>query len=160
MSFYILAKTLVFLFLSISHPTTLVFDEPVEYVSAGREGDFDLHRANNQKIVVIRPLKPFGETDMIVITKDHHYQFKLKEVQAGQGIDKSHSFINIYDGEINRSFEKKIETDTYKVFEGASSTWIVNKSKNPINVNGVEVIRDGYFSKGSPILINNQRAWN
>lgn len=160
MNFYILTKSMIYLFLCISHPTTLVFDEPVEYVSAGRDGDFDLHRANNKKIVVVRPLKPFGETDMIVITKDHHYQFKLKEVLASQRADQSHSFINIYEGAINRSFDKKIETDTYKILEGETSSWIVNKSKNPINVNGEEIVRDGYFSKGSPILINNQRVWN
>lgn len=160
MNFYILAKSMIFLFLSIKHPTTLVFDEPVEYVSAGKEGDFDLHRANNQKILVIRPLKPFEETDMIVITKDHHYQFKIKEIRPGLIPDQSHSLINIYEGEINRSFDKKIETDVYKIYEGTSSSWIVNKSKKPINVNGVEVIREGHFSKGSPILINNQRVWN
>lgn len=160
MNFYILAKSMTYLFLCISHPTTLVFNEPVEYVSAGREGDFDLHRANNQKIVVLRPLKPFGETDMIVITKDHHYQFKLKNVLVSQKSDQSHSFINIYEGAINRSFEKKSETEAYKILEGETSSWIVNKSKVPINVNGEEVIRDGYFSKGSPILINNHRAWN
>ncbi len=160
MNFYILAKSMIFLFLSTNHPTTLVFDEPVEYISAGREGDFDLHRARNQKIVVMRPLKPFIETDMIVITKDHHYQFKLKEVNASIEAQKSHSFINIYDGEINRSFEKKLESDSFKVFEGETSSWVINKLKTPINVNGVEVIRDGYFSKGSPIIINNQRVWN
>ncbi len=160
MNFYILAKSMIYLFLTISHPTTLVFDEPVEYVSAGREGDFDLHRANNQKIVVVRPLKPFGETDMIVITKDHHYQFKLKEVLGNQDSIQTHSFVNIYEGAVNKSFDKKVETDTFKVFEGETSSWIVNKSKNSINVNGEEVSRDGYFSKGSPILINNQRVWN
>ena len=151
---------MIFLFLSTNHPTTLVFDEPVEYISAGREGDFDLHRARNQKVVVMRPLKPFGETDMIVITKDHHYQFKLREVLGTQESQKSHSFINIYEGAINRSFEKKLDTESYKVFEGETSTWVINKSKSPINVNGAEVVRDGYFSKGSPILINNQRVLN
>jgi type IV secretory pathway VirB9-like protein len=160
MNFYVLAKSIIYLFLSITHPTTLVFDEPVEYVSAGREGDFDLHRANNQKILVIRPLKPFGETDMIVITKDRHYQFKLKEVQVSQGSDSTHSFVNIYAGDINRSFEKRVETEGYKIFEGTSSSWVVNKAKKPITVNGVEVGREGYFSKGSPIIINNQRVWN
>lgn len=160
MNFYILTKSMIYLFLSTNHPTTLVFDEPVEYISAGREGDFDLHRARNQKIVVMRPLKPFIETDMIVITKDHHYQFKLKEVNASLEGGKSHSFVNIYEGAINRSFEKKLESDLFKVYEGETSSWIINKSKTPINVNGVEVIRDGYFSKGSPIIINNQRVWN
>jgi hypothetical protein len=157
MNFYVLAKSMIFLFLSPNHPTTLVFDEPVEYISAGREGDFDLHRARSQKIIVMRPLKQFIETDMIVITKDHHYQFKLKEDLDSKS---SHSFVNIYEGVVNRSFEKKLETDSYKVFEGETSSWVVNKSKIPINVNGMEVVRDGYFSKGSPILINNQRVWN
>ncbi|MGZ3745421.1 MAG: TrbG/VirB9 family P-type conjugative transfer protein [Bacteriovorax sp.] len=160
MDFYILAKSMIYLFLSFSHPTTLVFDEPVEYVSAGKEGDFNLHRANNQKILVVRPLKAFGETDMIVITKDHHYQFKLKEVQGTQNPDQSHSFVNIHSGEINRSFVKKLETENFKIFEGESSSWVVNKSKKAIQVNGVEVIREGYFSKGSPLLINNQRVLN
>lgn len=160
MNFYILAKSMTYLFLTLSHPTTLVFNEPVEYVSAGKEGDFDLHRANNQKILVIRPLKYFGETDMIIITKDRHYQFKLKEVQQGQNSDQSHSLVNIYEGAINRSFNKKIETDNYKIFDGETSSWVVNKAKSPITVNGVEVVRDGYFSKGSPILINNQRVSN
>lgn len=160
MNFYILAKSMTYLFLTLSHPTTLVFNEPVEYVSAGKEGDFDLHRANNQKILVIRPLKYFGETDMIIITKDRHYQFKLKEIQQGQNSEQSHSLVNIYEGAINRSFNKKIETDNYKIFDGETSSWVVNKSKAPITVNGVEVVRDGYFSKGSPILINNQRVSN
>lgn len=160
MNFYILAKSMTYLFLTLSHPTTLVFNEPVEYVSAGKEGDFDLHRANNQKILVIRPLKYFGETDMIIITKDRHYQFKLKEIQLGQNSEQSHSLVNIYEGSINRSFNKKIETDNYKIFDGETSSWVVNKSKAPIIVNGVEVVRDGYFSKGSPILINNQRVSN
>lgn len=160
MNFYILAKSMTYLFLTLSHPTTLVFNEPVEYVSAGKEGDFDLHRANNQKILVIRPLKYFGETDMIIITKDRHYQFKLKEIQQGQNSEQSHSLVNIYEGAINRSFNKKIETDNYKIFDGETSSWVVNKSKAAITVNGVEVVRDGYFSKGSPILINNQRVSN
>jgi type IV secretory pathway VirB9-like protein len=158
-NFYILAKSLTFLFLTISHPTTLVFDEPVEYVSAGKEGDFDLHRANNQKILVVRPMKNFGETDMIVITKVHHYQFKLKEVLPNNP-EQTHSLVNVYEGETNKSFNKKIETDLFKFYEGETSTWIVNKTKIPISVNGTLVERDGYFSKGAPILINNIRVSN
>jgi type IV secretory pathway VirB9-like protein len=98
MEFYILTKSLIYLFLTISHPTTLVFDEPVEYVSAGKEGDFNFHRANNQKILVVRPLKEFSETNMIVITKDHHYQFKIKSPISGE---KTHSFVYLHEGKIN-----------------------------------------------------------
>jgi hypothetical protein len=157
MDFYILTRSLIYLFLTISHPTTLVFDEPVEYVSAGKEGDFDLHRANNKKILVVRPLKEFNETDMIVITKDHHYQFKIKSPLAGE---KTHSFIYLHEGEINRSFVKRVETENYKVLEGDTSTLIQNKKKEPLTVNEQVVDREGYFSKGSPILIGNLRVWN
>lgn len=158
MNFYILAKTLTYLFLTISHPTTLVFDEPIEYVSAGKEGDFSIHRANNQKILVIRPLKSFGETDMIVITKDNHYQFKLKEVYQEQETNKTHSLVNIYNGGINKSFTKKFENQVIVLFEGDTSIWIVNKSKEKLIINNMEILKEGYFSKGSPILINNERV--
>lgn len=158
MDFYILAKSLTYLFLSISHPTTLVFEEPIEYVSAGKQGDFDIHRSNNQKILVLRPLKSFGETDMIILTKKNHYQFKLKEVYLNGLNDKSHTLVNVYKGEVNKVYAKKLETDSFRVFEGETSTWIVNKSKDSLKVNGVEISKEGYFSKGSPLLINNQRV--
>ena len=158
MDFYILAKSLTYLFLSISHPTTLVFEEPVEYVSAGKEGDFNIHRSNNQKILVLRPLKSFGETDMIILTKENHYQFKLKEVYLNGLNDKSHTLVNVYQGAINKSFTKKIETEKFRFFEGETSTWIVNKTKEALQVNEKEIVKEGHFSKGSPILINNQRV--
>lgn len=157
MDFYILARGLIYLFLTISHPTTLVFDEPVEYVSAGKEGDFDLHRANNQKILVIRPLKEFNETDMIVITKNHHYQFKIKSPAQGE---KSHSFIYLHEGEINRSFIKKLETENYRILEGDTSILVQNKKKGPLVVNEQVIDRQGHFSKGSPVMIGNQRVLN
>ena len=158
MSFYILSHTLTYLFLSLSHPTTLVFNEPIEYVSAGSNGDFDLHRANNQKILVIKPLKSFGETDMIVLTKNQHYQFKLKEVLPNGDQSKSHSLVNIFEGEINRSYVKKTETDAFKILEGDASVWLINKSNKSLSANGLEVIREGYFSKGAPIFINGERV--
>lgn len=158
MGFYILSKTLTFLFLSLSHPTTMVFVEPIEYVSAGSNGDFDLHRANNQKILVIKPLKSFGETDMIVLTKDQHYQFKLREIPSNADQGKSHSLVNIYKGEINKSYIKKLDTDTYRVLEGETSTWVINKTGKNLEVNGGELERDGYFSKGAPLLINKERV--
>lgn len=158
MSFYILSKTLTYLFLSLSHPTTLVFNDPIEYVSAGSNGDFDLHRANNQRILVVRPLKSFGETDMIVLTRDQHYQFKIKEVPLNADQKNSHSLVNVYGGEINKSYIKKLDTETYRVLEGGTSVWVINKTGKNLDVNGSELERDGYFSKGAPLLINKERV--
>jgi hypothetical protein len=142
----------------MSHPTTLVFDEPVEYVSAGKEGEFTLHRANNQKILIIQPLKEFTETDMIVVTKDKHYQFKIK--RPDQELGKSHSFVYIHEGEVNRSYVLKFENSDIKILEGESSTLVQNKTKKPIMVNGKMIERESVFSKGTPFLINNQRVFN
>lgn len=158
MDFYILTRSLIYLFLSISHPTTLVFDEPVEYVSAGKEGEFTLHRANNQKILIVQPLKEFTETDMIVVTKDKHYQFKIKRPDQESG--KTHSFVYIHEGEVNRSYVLKFENSDIKILEGDSSTLVQNKTKKPILVNDKMIERESVFSKGTPFLINNQRVFN
>ncbi len=158
MDFYILARSLIYLFLTVSHPTTLVFDEPVEYVSAGREGEFSLHRANNQKILVVQPLKDCSETDMIVITKDHHYQFKVKRPVLET--DKTHSFVYIHEGEVNRSYVLKFENSEVKILEGNTSSLVQNKTQKPILVNEKVVDREASFSKGIPFVVNNQRVLN
>lgn len=158
MDFYILTRGLIYLFLSVSHPTTLVFDEPVEYVSAGKEGEFALHRANNQKILVVQPLKEFTETDMIVITKDHHYQFKVKKPATDN--EKTHSFVYLHDGGINRSYVLKFENETVRILEGDTSSLVQNKTKKNVLVNDKLIDREGSFSKGIPFIVNNQRVFN
>jgi type IV secretory pathway VirB9-like protein len=158
MDFYILTRGLIYLFLTVSHPTTLVFDEPVEYVSAGKAGDFSLHRANNQKILVVQPLKDFFETDMIVITKDHHYQFKLKKPTSED--EKAHSFVYLHQGGINKSYILKFENEVVRILEGDTSTLIQNKTKKSLLVNDKLIEREGSFSKGIPFIVNNQRVFN
>ncbi len=143
---------------SLSHPSTLVFDEPVEYVSAGKEGDFSLHRANSQKILVIQPLKDFKETDMIVITKNQHYQFKIRSPLSQ--IEKTHSFVYIHDGEIDRSYVLKYENSVLRILEGEKSTLIQNKTKSTISINDKLIEREGYFSKGIPFIQGEQRILN
>lgn len=158
MDFYILARSLIYLFLTTSHPTTLVFDEPVEYVSIGKEGDFSLHRANNQKILVVQPLKDFLETDMIVITKEHHYQFKVRMPESKN--ESTHAFVYIHDGGINRSYVLKFENTELRILEGDTSTLIQNKTNKPILVNEKLVERENHFSKGTPFIVNKQRILN
>jgi hypothetical protein len=158
MDFYILARSLIYLFLTISHPTTLVFDEPIEYVSIGKEGEFSLHRANNQKLLVVQPLKDFTETDMIVITKDKHYQFKVRKPETEKEL--AHSFVYMHEGEINRSYVLKFENSDVRILEGETSSLIQNKTKKQILINEKIVDREGNFSRGIPFIINNQRIFN
>ena len=155
MEFFILAKTMTYLFLSLSSPTTLVFEGTIEYVSAGKQGDFSLHRSNNQKILIVQPLKEVGETNMVVVTSKGHFQFKLKTVP-----EDNHQFVYVYHGEMNKTFIKKLETGEFRILEGDSSTLVQNKLDSPLIVNESEVVREGHFSKGAPIFINNKRILN
>ncbi len=155
MEFFILAKTMTYLFLSLSSPTTLVFEEPIEYVSAGKQGDFSLHRSNNQKILIAQPLKEVNETMMVIVTRNQHYQFKVKTVP-----DRNHHFVYIYRGEVNKTFIKKKETEEFRILEGDSSILVQNKLDSPIFVNETQVIREDHFSKGVPVFINNKRILN
>lgn len=155
MDFYILAKSMVYLFLSTSSPTTLVFQEPIEYVSAGKNGDFALNRSNNQKILVIQPLKEIDETNMVVITKDQHFQFKVRTLEKGH-----HPFIYVYPGTINKTFVKKLETSEFRVLEGDTSMLVQNKREESLKVNESNVDREEHFSKGVPLFINGKRVLN
>jgi hypothetical protein len=58
----------------------------------------------------------------------------------------------------HRSDIKKLDTETYRVLEGETSVWVINKTGKNLNVNGSELERDGYFSKGAPLLINKERV--
>ena len=153
MDFFVLPKAILFLFLSLNAPTTLVFQNPVEYVSAGRTGDFSINRSNNKKILVIQPLKEVSETNMVVVTSEESFNLKVKLVDKD-----AHSFIYLYEGQINKSFVKKLETESFRILEGETSILIQNKEKHPLIVNGVSLERQGYFSKGSPVVIENKRV--
>lgn len=155
MDFFILAKSMTFLFLSLSSPTTLVFQEPVEYVNAGKNGDFTIDRSKSQKILVITPLKEIHEKNMVVITKDQHYQFKVKTVE-----NEHHPFVYVYPGSVNKTFVKKLENQDFRILEGDSSTLVQNKRDGPITVNNITVEREDHFSKGVPLFINGKRVLN
>jgi hypothetical protein len=155
MDFYILTKSIAYLFLSLNSPTTLVFQEPIEYVSAGKNGDFTLNRSNNQKILVVQPLKEVSESNMVVITKDQHFQFKVNTVTKGH-----HVFVYVYPGMINKTFIKKLETADFRILEGDSSILVQNKRDGVLKVNDRMVDRDKYFSKGVPLFINEKRILN
>ena len=63
-----------------SNPTTLVFNDPIQYVSIGKTGDFSFHLNNNKKVIVIQPLREIKSAEMIVLTDEKNYQFKIHSV--------------------------------------------------------------------------------
>ena len=150
MDAFIIPKTISYIFLSTSSPTTLHFDDPVEFMQAGKSSDFDVSFSKNRKSLVIRPIGTFSDSkNMVIISQDTHFHFKLVNMES-----KQHDFVYIHKGRANSSYIKKFENDLVKVHEGESSLYVVNKTNAPLDVNGSRVDHHTYISKGLPVIIN------
>ena len=155
MDAFIIPKTIAYIFLSTSSPTTLHFEQPVEFMQAGKGSDFDVAFSKNRKSVVIRPMGTFEEAkNMVIISEDTHFHFKLLNMESRQ-----HDFVYIHKGRENATYVKKFENDLVKIHEGDSSIYIVNKSKVPVEVNGSLVERHTFLSKGLPVIVNGQLVY-
>lgn len=156
MNFFVLPNQITTLFLSLNLLTTMSFNDDIRsYIYGGNKEEVFLEISNNNKTLVMKAKKKEINTNMLVVTSKNKYYFHVK-------LDESnpHQFIEISDGEINSAFKKVIEKDNYEILQGTSSLLIVNKTKNPITVNGQKVISKEYFSLGVPIILNGERILN
>jgi hypothetical protein len=150
MDAFIIPKTIAYIFLSTSSPTTLHFDDPVEFMQAGKGSDFDVSFSKNRKSLVIRPIGTFLDPkNMVIISEATHFHFKLVNMES-----KQHDFVYIHKGKPNSTYVKKFENDVVLVHEGESSLYIVNKTGTALDVNGSKVDRHTYLSKGLPVIVN------
>ena len=150
MDAFIIPKTIAYIFLSTSSPTTLHFEEPVEFMQAGKGSDFDVSFSKNRKSLVIRPIGTFIDPkNMVIISKDMHFHFKLVNMES-----KQHDFVYIHKGSPNSTYIKKFENDLVKIHVGESSLYIVNKTQSEVDVNGEMIERHTFISKGLPVIIN------
>jgi len=113
-----------------------------------------MHRSNNKMMLVVQPLKELLSTNMIVITKNNHFQFRI------QTSDKPHNIVYVYPGKVNTTFLKRLETADFKILEGDSSVLVLNRSESALKVNDQLIDREQYFSKGVPLFINEHRILN
>ncbi|MFA6236265.1 MAG: hypothetical protein WC635_02970 [Bacteriovorax sp.] len=156
MNFFVLPNQITTLFLSLNLLTTMSFNDDIRsFIYGGNKEEVFLEVSNNNKTLVMKAKKKDINTNMLVVTNKNKYYFHVK-------LDEStpHQFIEINDGEINSAFKKVIEKDTYEILQGTSSLLIVNKTKNPVTVNGIKVISKDYFSLGVPIILNGERILN
>lgn len=150
MDAFILPKTVAYIFLSTTSPTTLHFPSPIEFMQAGKGSDFDVVFSKNRKSLVIRPVGSFSEAkNMVVISDEMNFHFKLINSESGQ-----HDFVYLHKGRANDTYIKKYEDTKVKIHEGKSSLYIVNKLSSPIDVNGSRVDRHIFLSKGLPVLVD------
>lgn len=142
--------------ISAFNPTTLVFSDPIQFVSIGKSGDFSFYTNNNKKVIVIQPLKDLKTTEMIVLTEDRNYQFKIHIETL-----KAQNYYQIINGKPNSSFTQVLKTENYEVLEGASSLMVKNLSSNDqlINDETLKAKAFTYLPKGGAIYLNNQRIY-
>ena len=155
MDAYIIPKTLAYIFLSTGSPTTLHFDEPIEFMQAGKGSDFDVTFSKDKKSIVMRPVGTFDDPKtMVILAKDSNFHFKLINSESRQ-----HDFVYIHRGRSNSIYTKKFEDEIVKVLEGETSAFVVNKCKSSIEVNGLIVEKSVVLSKGLPIFVNGKRVY-
>lgn len=155
MDVYILAKTILFLMLSVNNPTTLTFDEPIEFVQAGRTGEFSIVRLSHKKTIIIQPLIDNFETRVLVVaTKSHQYVFKLKK-----GDENSRNALFMHEGKVNASFISKFENEHFRLMEGDTSVMVQKKTSATLILNGEEIRSTQFFSKGLPVFLNNVQVY-
>lgn len=156
MIFSILPTTITTLFLSANLITTLTFKDDVRsFIYGGTKEEVFSELANNNKTLVIKAKKKGIDTNLIIVTSKSRYYFNVKETEKAP-----HQFIEVEDGQVNTSFRKIKETESFELFEGSTSVMVVSKKKDGLEVNGQLVTSKDYFSKGVPLLIGGTRVLN
>jgi len=142
--------------ISTSTPTTMIFKEPIQFVSAGKTGDFSLFINNNKKVIVIQPLKDIKASELVVLTDNKNYQFKIQIEKSGGG-----SYFQVEDGKINLSYTLIKKTDNYEIYEGVSSLMFKNISENEIKLNEESLARraTSYLPKGGSIYVDSVKVY-
>jgi type IV secretory pathway VirB9-like protein len=140
--------------ISANNPTTLVFNEPIQFVSAGKAGDFSIFINNNKKILVISPIKDLPKAEMIIVTDNSSYQFKIKLNNSNYT-----NYFQVANGSKNLSYSVLKKSENFELYEGKSSYMLKNISDKEININD-EILKPkdtSYLPKGESIYINETR---
>lgn len=150
MDAYIIPQTVAYIMLSLNGPTTLQFDEQIEFVQAGKAGEISVNIASNRKTVVFQALQPIKEQrNMVILTKNNSFNLNYRIKESGH-----HQFLRIHKGEEDSSFKIKLETNDYKILEGKKSYLAINKKDHPLVINGSQIETKEYFSKGLPLYLS------
>ena len=156
MTFYILANQITTLFLSLSFLTTLSFDSEIQsYLYGGSTEEMFFQVTENHKTLAIKAKMDGQYSNLLVVTKNRKYYFNLREDKLSP-----HQFIEIKDGIRNHALAKKKVTPEFEILEGNNSILFVNKKKDIVTVNNIEIKRSEYLSKGVPIIYEGKRILN
>jgi type IV secretory pathway VirB9-like protein len=157
MIFYMFSNTIATFFLNLSIVTVLTFNHPIDTLSHGlNKTDLFVRVSKDKKTLILKPLSQNIDTNMVVVTSGGNYNFNVKITDDRS---KSHSFIQIQNGDKDNSFALKKKTRQYEALEGKYTVQIINKSTSSLQVNG-EILKskaNRFLPKGPPIFINGKR---
>jgi hypothetical protein len=146
------------IFLSMNIATVLTFSEPVKtYLYGGESTALFSQRVNNQKTIVLKPIKKNIESNFLVITKSRQYNFYFKLDNK-----RPHDFVIVQNGFVMGATRTIKKSNDIEIREGGSFLRIKNRSKKPFVLNH-EVVLPGKSvnaSKGGPLIINGTRILN
>ncbi|MBT3981040.1 MAG: hypothetical protein HOE90_06780 [Bacteriovoracaceae bacterium] len=152
MSYFMMAGAAALIFMNAEYPTTIKFEEPIEFYSLGNQGDFFTHKSNNSKILVIKPKKIKFKTPMVVITKKASYQFLVVD-----SVRHYQSYLEVKSSMPSRTYRPYKSTPYGPIKESDYNFLLVNPKKKNIKINGqLRSEKEIYISKGSKILIEGE----
>lgn len=142
--------------ISVSNPTTMIFKDPIQFISIGKTGDYSVFLNNSKKVVILQPVRAQALSDLVVVTDKSNYQFKVHI-----GSESTQSYFQISDGLKNNSYTLSLKTESYEVYEGSTSVLLKNISQNDIEINGEKVKKSTstYLPKGGNIYLDNKRIY-
>ena len=131
MKIYMLLNTTAMLLFVPQQPTTLQFPAPIEYYTIGHTNDFESYLTKSKKILLIRPKKKEFDEFLVVITKDHSYEFRIKSTS-----EKFTALYQILNGHRDKFYTLKESTVKYKLYKGRTSLKIKRIEGSHISING------------------------
>ncbi|MCY4643190.1 MAG: hypothetical protein OXB88_01085 [Bacteriovoracales bacterium] len=154
MSIAMLVNVTATLLLTPEQPTTLEFADGIEYFSIGKASDFESYLSKNKKILMIRPKKNDFDEFLVVIDKNHSYQFRLKSTPK-----KITALYRLRKGNVEKFYTLKSETKHYRVLEGRNSLKVKNLRKKGLLINGKRVSkRVFYYPKNAYLSIEGKEV--
>jgi len=136
-------------------PTTLVFNEPIQFASIGKVGDYSIFINNNKKVLVINPIKELKKSEMIIVTENKNYQFKVHITNT-----LPESYFIVSEGKIDNSFVLLKKNDSFEIYEGDNSIMFKNTSDKNVTVNDESIMPRAsiYLPKGGSIYLDSVRV--
>ena len=155
MIFNMFLNTIALIYLSMTNVTVVQFDHSIISVTSGKN-KIDLYAVPtaDNRALILKPLNPGLDTNIIVTTQGGTYAFDLK-------IDNlhPHKLIIVKSGKMDSYYRQIFKDESKIILEGEHTFQVISTSIKKINVNGKEIEKNRkvILPKGPPIIINGER---